>query len=120
VHGDGISCEIGLAVASASRCEDAGMAHSIVDRPWTPLALARSPAQARMPQGREIQLTCCADTFTHEISNEYSPLSWRRLWYPHIADATRTTTSPCSAGSVSNLQMTRSSSGKRSAVRSAR
>ncbi len=26
-----------------------------------------------MPQAREIQLTCCADTFTHEISNEYSP-----------------------------------------------
>ena len=47
-------------------------------------------------------------------------LSWRRLWYPQIADATRTATSPCSAGSVSTLQMTRSSSGKRSAVRSAR
>ena len=28
MHGDGISWEIGLAVASASGCEDAGMAHA--------------------------------------------------------------------------------------------
>ena len=39
---------------------------------------------------------------------------------PHIADATRTVTSPYGAGSVSTLQMTRSSSGKRRAERSAR